>query len=106
MGRTRNRRKEPEERLPPQFEEIDITPEEVEVSDFLEGLGPQGISEVSLYRILPSGKQRFITSGPPSQFADVSKCCEGNVGKTISFAASLFLITISLRYGSAKSQKE
>jgi hypothetical protein len=38
---------------------------------FLEGLGPQGISEVSLYRILPSGKQRFITSGPPGQFSEL-----------------------------------
>jgi hypothetical protein len=33
-------------------------------------LGPQGISEVSVYRVLPSGKQRFITSGPPSQFSE------------------------------------
>ena len=70
MGRPRSRRQEPEERLSPQFEEIDVTPEEVELSDFLDGLGPQGISEVSLYRILPSGKQRFITSGPPSQFSE------------------------------------
>src|SRR5437870_12743898 len=44
--------------------------EEVELSDFLDGLGPQGISEVSVYRLLPSGKQRFITSGPPSQFSE------------------------------------
>src|SRR5215831_14052254 len=70
VGRTRTRRREREEDLSPQLEEIDVTPEEVELSDFLDGLGPQGISEVSLYRILPSGKQRFITSGPPSQFSE------------------------------------
>ena len=66
---TRHRRREREEE-PPQFEEIEVNPEEVELSDFLDGLGPQGISDVSLYRILPSGKQRFITSGPPSQFSE------------------------------------
>src|SRR5262249_15359961 len=65
---TKRRRDRPEE--PPQFEEIEGTPEEVELSDFLDGLGPHGISEVSLYRLLPSGKQRFITSGPPSQFSE------------------------------------
>lgn len=69
MARTRNRRRDREEE-PPQLEEIEISPEEVELSDFLDGLGPQGISEVSLYRILPSGKQRFITSGPPGQFCE------------------------------------
>src|SRR5262245_28449778 len=63
------RRREREEE-PPQLEEIESSPEEAELSDFLDGLGPQGISEVSLYRILPSGKQRFITSGPPSQFSE------------------------------------
>jgi len=63
------RRREREEE-PPQIEEIEASPEEVELSDFLDALGPQGISEVSLYRLLPSGKQRFITSGPPSQFSE------------------------------------
>src|SRR5262245_4797957 len=63
------RRREREEE-PPQLEEIESSPEEVELTDFLDGLGPHGISEVSLYRILPSGKQRFITSGPPSQFSE------------------------------------
>jgi hypothetical protein len=48
----------------PQVEDIVTTPEEVELSDFIDGLGPQGISEVSLYRLLPTGKQRFITSCP------------------------------------------
>ena len=67
MRRTRRREREEE---PPQVEEIEASPEEVELSDFLDGLGPQGISEVSLYRLLPSGKQRFITSGPPSQFSE------------------------------------
>ena len=50
MGRTRIRRREREEELPP-VEEIEASPEEVELSDFLDGLGPQGISEVSLYRV-------------------------------------------------------
>jgi hypothetical protein len=69
VARTRTRRREPEDE-PQRLEEIEISPEEVELSDFLDGLGPQGISEVSLYRILPSGKQRFITSGPPGQFSE------------------------------------
>jgi hypothetical protein len=69
MGRIRNRQRHREEESQ-QAEEIEINPEEVELSDFLDGLGPQGISEVSLYRVLPSGKQRFITSGPPSQFSE------------------------------------
>jgi hypothetical protein len=54
----------------PSHDEIEISPEEVELADFLDGLGPQGISEVCLYRVLPSGKQRFITSGPPTQFSE------------------------------------
>src|SRR5262245_39932858 len=66
VGRTRTKRQR-EEDLSPQLEEIEVSPEEIELSDFLDGLGPQGISEVSLYR--PS-KQRFITSGPPSQFSE------------------------------------
>src|SRR4029453_3649697 len=70
VGRTRTRRRERDEDVPPQLEEFEASPEEKEVSDFLDGLGPQGISEVSLYRILPSGKQRFITSGPPTQFSE------------------------------------
>ena len=70
VGRTRTRRREREEVLSPQLEEIELSPEELELADFLDGLGPQGVSEVSLYRILPSGKQRFITSGPPSQFSE------------------------------------
>src|SRR5437867_540166 len=52
-GRTRIRRREREEELPP-VEEIEASPEEVELSDFPDGLGLQGISEVSLYRLLPS----------------------------------------------------
>src|SRR5215475_3468192 len=70
VGRTRTRRREREEVLSPQLEEIELSPEELELADFLDGLGPQGVSEVSLYRILPSGKQRFITGGPPSQFSE------------------------------------
>ena len=70
VRRTRTRGREREDDLSPHLEEIEVSPEEVELSDFLDGLGPQGISDVSLYRILPSGKQRFITSGPPSQFSE------------------------------------
>jgi len=44
---------------------------ELEVLDFLDGLGPQGISEVSLYRVFPNGRQKFICSGPPSQFSEL-----------------------------------
>ena len=69
MGRTRSRQRVREEE-PIGLEEIEVNPEEVELSDFLDGLGPQGISEVSLYRVLPSGKQRFIRGGPPSQFSE------------------------------------
>jgi hypothetical protein len=46
------------------------SPEETELSDFLDGLGPQGVTEVKLYRVLTSGKQKFITSGPPAQFSE------------------------------------
>src|SRR5215471_21436283 len=46
------------------------TVEENELSDFLDGLGPQGVTEVKLYRVLASGKQKFITSGPPAQFSE------------------------------------
>jgi len=43
---------------------------EVELLDFLDGLGPAGVSEVALYRLLPTGKQRFIVSGPPNLFSE------------------------------------
>lgn len=46
------------------------TAEENELLGFLDGLGPVGISEVSMYRVLPNGKQRFVTSGPPGQFTE------------------------------------
>src|SRR5262245_64022615 len=69
MRRTKTRQRVREEEAAA-LEEIEIYPEEVELSDFLDGLGPQGISEVSLYRLLSSGKQRFITSGPPTQFSE------------------------------------
>jgi hypothetical protein len=69
MGRAKTRQRVREEE-PALIEEIEVNPEEIELADFLDGLGPQGISEVSLYRVLPSGKQRFITGGPPSQFSE------------------------------------
>jgi hypothetical protein len=43
---------------------------ETGLSQFLDGLGPEGISEVSLYRVLPTKKQEFVTSGSPSQFSE------------------------------------
>lgn len=46
------------------------TAEESELADFMDGLGPVGISEVNLYRVLPSGKQRFCTSGPAGQVTE------------------------------------
>ncbi len=49
VGRTRVKRREQEEEVPVP-EEMETSPEEVELSDFLDGLGPQGISDVSLYR--------------------------------------------------------
>ena len=67
MGRTRIRRREREEELPP-VEEIEASPEEVELSDFPDGLGPQGISEVSLYRLLPrSGRPTRYQVGPTTE---------------------------------------
>lgn len=53
-----------------QVDAEDVTTEEHELVGFLDNLGPQGISEVTLYRILPNGKQRFVTSGPPGQFSE------------------------------------
>ena len=46
-------------------EDIGATPEEVQLSDFIDGLGPQGISGVSLYRLLPTG----ITSAGAMTFS-------------------------------------
>src|SRR5262249_3602563 len=69
VRKTRVRRGDREEEVL-QVEDLGATPEELELSDFIDGLGPQGISEVSLYRLLPTGKQRFITSGPPAQFSE------------------------------------
>ena len=55
--------------------ETDETPEakasELELTDFFDSIGPEGVSEVSLYRVLATnGKQRFICSGPPTQFTE------------------------------------
>src|SRR5215831_2659621 len=49
VARNRNRRPTHQDE-PPHIEEIDASPEEIELADFLDSLGPQGISEVSLYR--------------------------------------------------------
>jgi hypothetical protein len=43
---------------------------EQELVDFIDSVGPEGVSEVSLYRILQTGKWRFLISGPPSQFSE------------------------------------
>lgn len=45
--------------------------EETELVSFLDNLGPSGVSECSLYRITPQGKQKFVTAGPPSQFTEL-----------------------------------
>jgi hypothetical protein len=62
------RRRDEEDVL--EIHEPPAAPEELELADFLDNLGPAGVSEVALYRVLPSGKQRFIASGPPSQFSE------------------------------------
>src|SRR5262245_50415592 len=69
MPAQRRRRREDEEaRKIEQQEQVSL--EETGLSEFLDGLGPEGISEVSLYRVLPTKKQEFVTSGPPSQFSE------------------------------------
>jgi hypothetical protein len=55
--------------------ETDESPEskasELELTDFFDSIGPEGVSEVSLYRVLANnGKQKFICSGPPTQFTE------------------------------------
>ena len=43
--------------------------ESSELEEFLDSLG-SGISEISLYRIDPNGKQKFVAAGPVSQFTE------------------------------------
>ena len=41
------------------------------LDEFLDGLEAQGISQVWLYRVLPTGEYKFVTSGgPPSKFSE------------------------------------
>ena len=82
MARTRNRRLASERKNDQSLRKSKPVQKRVELSDFLlpdshfllpdflDSLGLQGISEVFLYRILPSGKQQFITSGSPTQFSE------------------------------------
>ena len=49
-------------------EEVQESPEML--PDFLEGLESEGISEVWLYRVLSTGQQKFVASGPPSEFSE------------------------------------
>ena len=72
MRKRRAARRHEDEEVVMSSDELEITPEELELQEFLENLGPQGISEVSLYRVLPTGKQKFVTSGPPSEFSELS----------------------------------
>ena len=65
----RARRRDREEELS-QPEETQVDPEEIELAEFLDGVGGQGIAEVHLYRLLESGKQKFVDSGPPSKFSE------------------------------------
>lgn len=46
-----------------------VSHEETELSDFLDGLGPE-VSEIHLYQILPTGKKVFRSSGHPSLFSE------------------------------------
>src|SRR5215467_11818229 len=61
-----------EDQLIPVSAEGEATPEEMELNDFLDNLGPEGISEVHLYQILPTGKKLFVTSGSPAQFSELA----------------------------------
>jgi hypothetical protein len=64
------RRRDESEELPVVIEQEQPSREDTEVSDFLDSLGPKGITEVKLFRIERTGKQVFLTSGPPSQFSE------------------------------------
>jgi hypothetical protein len=44
---------------------------EIEIDSFIEGIGPTGVAEVSLYRMKPNGRQIFIVTGPPGQFSEM-----------------------------------
>jgi hypothetical protein len=55
----------------PVVEIVQPSREENELSDFLDSLGPQGVTQVKLYRLMPTGKQVFMTGGPPSQFSEM-----------------------------------
>jgi hypothetical protein len=55
---------------PPETQQ-EVSPADVELADFLDGLGPAGITEVKLSRIERTGKQLFLTSGSPSQFSEL-----------------------------------
>src|SRR6266581_3367719 len=66
----RTRRREREEEPQPSVEEVPIDPEELELEQFLDSVGGQGIAEVFLYRLLPSGKQRYVDSGPVQKFTE------------------------------------
>ena len=50
--------------------EVEGQSPEGELMEFLENLGPSGISEISLYRIKDTGKQVFLEQGPPAQFTE------------------------------------
>jgi hypothetical protein len=65
----RTRKHEPEEQGQPSVE-LSIDPEEFELEQFLDSLGGQGIANVKLYRILPTGKHQFVDEGPPVKFSE------------------------------------
>ena len=65
---SRRGRKEVEQ-VPEIEQQEEVSLEETGLSEFRDGSGPEGISEVWLYRVLPTKKQEFVTSGPPSQFS-------------------------------------
>ena len=52
--------------------EVEIEPQtpEGELMEFIDNLGPTGVTEISLYRIKDTGKQVFLEQGPPGQFTE------------------------------------
>jgi len=95
----RNKRRIPEDELPVSNDEIEASAEEIELSDFLENLGPEGVTEVCLYRVLPTGKRVFVTSGPPSQFSELSVQQNHGAGDYIARKAAGAMASIAFILG-------
>jgi hypothetical protein len=64
-------RHEEEDISTPADDREEVPREQHELDNFFESLGSAGVTEVTLWRRDPSGKYRFLTSGPVSQFSDL-----------------------------------